>query len=504
MTKKLIKSPVIVSQAFLNEQASKSPKFFTKGKFVSTTMEKYLNAFLMTDKYNFELLGYFGERIAHFCLNDLYGYKDTKNLNVLKSKNFYFGDLIVGDVSLKGDVEILSVKATSTIDFPFNNSKVSLNALKEMFSRQGRGGFRNELQVRDPAKPIKLGVIGIRVLTDKFEIKKYSREFTLNTYKDDKNVIRVESITPVATPNDPIPLKKYLGTEKQVKEVFGDPEVEFIEFNASNQLSLFIQNTTPIETKRTLRTDLLQKFRENLAFVSNEDLEKVINMMQDFSNKTHNINESTLRSINEFKLEAIKERRKRSKCRPARRRINSGGKAGSHADPRTGGKQAYAALKAAKPPGSRGGWTKKKCICCHKCPNDRSAPNGFVCTNPSHLYWGTKADNTYDQNRGNGWAARNKKQNEGDPNGEKAFAHELMISEDKVRNLIRKILKEDAESESWFGKSFVDFKKATNSGKDPLKYAKDNLIEVGRGSTRVVFDLPDNPEKVIKTCKKDN
>ena len=128
MTKKLIKSPVIVSQAFLNEQASKSPKFLTKGDFVSTKMEKYLDAFLMTDKYNFELLGYFGERIASFCLKDLYGYKATKNLNVLKSKNFYFGDLIEGDVGLKGDVEILSVKATSTKDFPFNNSKVSLNA----------------------------------------------------------------------------------------------------------------------------------------------------------------------------------------------------------------------------------------------------------------------------------------------------------------------------------------------------------------------------------------
>jgi len=442
MTKKLIKSPIIVSQAFLNEQASKSPKFFTSnGNIVSPIMERYLNAFLMTDRYDFELLGYFGERIASFCLNDLYGYNDTKNLNVLKSKNFYFGDLIKGDVGLKGDVEILSVKATSTKDFPFNNSKVSLNALKEMFLRKGKGGFNNELQKRDPEKPIKLGVISIRVLENKFEIRKYSREFTLNTYKDG-NLIKVESITPVGS-SDNISLNKYLGSEIQVKEVFGDPEVVFIEFKTSEQLSLFIQNSTQIETKRKFRTDLLQKFRENLAFVSNEDLEKVINMMQGFSNKTHNINESTLRSINEFKLEAIKERRKRSKCRPARRRINSGGKAGSYADPRTGGKQAYAVLKAAKPPGSRGGWTKKKCICCHKCPNDRSAPNGFVCTNPSHLYWGTKADNTYDQNRGNGWASKNKKKNEGDPNGEKAFAYELMISEDKIRSLIEKIIKED-------------------------------------------------------------
>jgi len=139
----------------------------------------------------------------------------------------------------------------------------------------------------------------------------------------------------------------------------------------------------------------------------------------------------------------IKSKKLKSGCIPARRRIASGGKAGSYADPRTGGKQAYAALKQSKPPGSKGGWTKKKCICCHKCPNDRSAPNGFVCTNPSHLYWGTKADNTYDQNRGNGWAARNKNEMEGDALGKKAFARELMVSEEKLRIMINKILLED-------------------------------------------------------------
>ena len=197
-------------------------------------------------------------------------------------------------------------------------------------------------------------------------------------------------------------------------------------------------------------------------------------------------------------LNEAKKKRRRSKCTPARRRIASGGKAGSYADPRTGGKQAYAALKKAKPPGSKGGWTKKKCICCHKCPNDRSAPNGFVCTNPSHLYWGTKADNTYDQNRGNGWAARNRKKNEGDPKGEKAFSHEIMVSEDKIRDAIKKILLEDAQSESWFGNSFVAFKKEVSKGKDPLKVAKKNLNEIGRGSTRVVFDLPDNDGFVLK------
>ena len=161
------------------------------------------------------------------------------------------------------------------------------------------------------------------------------------------------------------------------------------------------------------------------------------------------IQEKFFNELNMFKknintlLLIEKKNRRRSKCIPARRRIASGGKAGSYADPRTGGKQAYAALKQSKPPGSKGGWTKKKCICCHKCPNDRSAPNGFVCTNPSHLYWGTKADNTYDQNRGNGWAARNKNEMEGDALGKKAFARELMVSEEKLRIMINKILLED-------------------------------------------------------------
>jgi len=103
------------------------------------------------------------------------------------------------------------------------------------------------------------------------------------------------------------------------------------------------------------------------------------------------------------------DRKVKGGCIPVRRKISSGGKEGSYADARTGGKQAYLALKKSKPPGSAGGWTKKNCICCHKCKNDRSAPNGFVCMNPAHLYWGSKADNTYDQNRGNGWAAENKK-----------------------------------------------------------------------------------------------
>ena len=34
---------------------------------------------------------------------------------------------------------------------------------------------------------------------------------------------------------------------------------------------------------------------------------------------------------------------------------------------------------------------------CHKCLNDSTAPNGFICMNPLHLYFGTPSENSYDK-----------------------------------------------------------------------------------------------------------
>ena len=106
--------------------------------------------------------------------------------------------------------------------------------------------------------------------------------------------------------------------------------------------------------------------------------------------------------LNKEKVSLSENKQLKNGCIPARRKISSGGKAGTYADARTGGKQAYAALKKAKP----GSWSKKKNVCLHKCPNDRSAPNGYVCINPTHLCWGSKGDNTTDQWHGNGTACR--------------------------------------------------------------------------------------------------
>lgn len=144
-------------------------------------------------------------------------------------------------------------------------------------------------------------------------------------------------------------------------------------------------------------------------------------------------------------IEERDDRKVAGGCIPVRRKIASGGKEGSYADARTGGKQAYLALKKAKPPGSAGGWTKKNCICCHKCKNDRSAPNGFVCMNPVHLYWGSKADNTYDQNRGNGWAAENKKSLE--ENTYLKGDSVMKLSRAYIRNLLENIILEQEDDE---------------------------------------------------------
>ena len=36
-------------------------------------------------------------------------------------------------------------------------------------------------------------------------------------------------------------------------------------------------------------------------------------------------------------------------------------------------------------------------VCRHKCNNDSTAPNGFVCCNPDHLTWGTQQENLADR-----------------------------------------------------------------------------------------------------------
>jgi len=192
----------------------------------------------------------------------------------------------------------------------------------------------------------------------------------------------------------------------------------------------------------------------------------------------------------------MKGKKLKNGCIPARRRISSGGKAGSYASARTGGKQAYDALKKVKSP------SKTKNICCHKCPNDRSAPNGYVCTNPAHLYWGTKGDNTVDQHHGNGTASKNESELRSDI---RAYAYELLKERaNGVISLSMKDLKSlifEEVGSAYFGDSFLEFKKKTEQGEfafDVLNDMGTKVKYVGEGSTRFVYQFKDNPDIVIK------
>jgi len=71
----------------------------------------------------------------------------------------------------------------------------------------------------------------------------------------------------------------------------------------------------------------------------------------------------------------------------------------------------------------------------------------------------------------------------------------------QILNEWRKFLNEDS---SFFGKKFVEYKSLVENGGDPLWTAhKIGLKEVGRGSSRIVFELPDNRDFVLKIINKE-
>ena len=59
----------------------------------------------------------------------------------------------------------------------------------------------------------------------------------------------------------------------------------------------------------------------------------------------------------------------------------------------------------------------------------------------------------------------------------------------------RRFIKEDI---SYFGKSFVEFKRRTDAGEHPLKVAAEILEFIGKGSTRKVYGFPDNKTHLLK------
>jgi len=77
-------------------------------------------------------------------------------------------------------------------------------------------------------------------------------------------------------------------------------------------------------------------------------------------------------------------------CIPARMKQARGSKSvGDPCSRRAGISQAREELVKREGPPQEG-----KNVCCHTCPNDSSAPNGFVCT--LHTRWGTHSENRLD------------------------------------------------------------------------------------------------------------
>jgi len=60
----------------------------------------------------------------------------------------------------------------------------------------------------------------------------------------------------------------------------------------------------------------------------------------------------------------------------------------------------------------------------------------------------------------------------------------------------RKFITEDAK---FFGKAFEQFKDRTDAGEHPVRVADEVLSRIGQGSTRFAYELPDNPNYVVKT-----
>ena len=67
----------------------------------------------------------------------------------------------------------------------------------------------------------------------------------------------------------------------------------------------------------------------------------------------------------------------------------------------------------------------------------------------------------------------------------------MKITTRQLRRLIR-------EYSEYFGSEFIRFKNAHADGQHPLTAAYENLIELGSGSTRVVFQFTDNKSQVLK------
>lgn len=76
----------------------------------------------------------------------------------------------------------------------------------------------------------------------------------------------------------------------------------------------------------------------------------------------------------------------------------------------------------------------------------------------------------------------------------------MILSSSQIKRIVKKILLEKVGS-AYFGSSFLEYKKRTESGEYPFDVLKDmgnKVTFVGEGSTRIVYAFRDNPDVVLK------
>jgi hypothetical protein len=76
----------------------------------------------------------------------------------------------------------------------------------------------------------------------------------------------------------------------------------------------------------------------------------------------------------------------------------------------------------------------------------------------------------------------------------------MILSSSQIKSIVKKILLEKVGS-AYFGSSFLEYKKRTETGEYPFDVLKDmgnKVTFVGEGSTRIVYAFRDNPDVVLK------
>tara|TARA_R110002096_G_scaffold240713_4_gene432593 strand:+ start:2394 stop:3386 length:993 start_codon:yes stop_codon:yes gene_type:complete len=327
-----------ITESVLREKISRILKEQRK---LGRSLEAFIDAFLLTDKYNFQDLGYFGEKIAEVWFKEKHTNLNVSNLNKIKTQNFSFGDIIVGDLSNLGESKIYSVKATSANTVPMSNSNVKLSSINEMLIRTGKAGLGDELRQQKIVEnqiPITLGLISIRHRPDirrrsaLIEVKEYSSKFLVVKKEsqsaraaadDDKQTYWLQDARPqlersklqfklIRQPGAEVKeLTGYIKTEDAAKKFFGPQRDE-------NTKNFLLDRSKEFEEKRIFnykkarkaRTELFAAFKEELSSLSNENLVSIVKQAKAFAEENANLSESFSKELVRTCLGLLVERKR--------------------------------------------------------------------------------------------------------------------------------------------------------------------------------------------------